>query len=93
MHEDLVLPPEVQKVFDRARNLTTSVPRKHHNVPESYLRRWEENGQIRVTEVDVGRDYVTSPGRAARVAAAEKQRSTLSAQVKAGGMAAWAGRV
>jgi hypothetical protein len=64
--KDLALPPDVQKVFDEARNLTNSVPRKHHIVPASYLRRWEENGKIRVTEVETGRDFVTSPGRAAR---------------------------
>jgi Protein of unknown function (DUF4238) len=61
-----VLPADVQKIFDEARNLTVSVPRKHHLVAASYLRRWEENGRIRVTEIDEGRDYVTSPGRAAR---------------------------
>lgn len=60
------IPPEVTKLLQDARNLTASVPRKHHLVPASYLRRWEEAGALRVTEVDARRDYVTSAGKAAR---------------------------
>lgn len=62
------LPPEVEKVFNEAKNLSasSSAPRKHHLVPASYLERWAEGGQIRVTDIDAGNDYKTSPGRAAR---------------------------
>lgn len=44
----------------------TSTPRKHHLVPKSYLRRWEEGGQLRVTEIDTANSYLTSAAKAAR---------------------------
>lgn len=61
------IPPEVRKLFQDARNLSgSSAPRKHHLVPASYLRRWADRGQIRVTDVNERRDYKTSPEKAAR---------------------------
>jgi len=60
--------PDFLSLLDRARKLeSASTPRKHHLVPESYLRRWASNGQIRVTEVDARRAYLTSPTRAAKI--------------------------
>ncbi len=54
--------------MERARKAErASTPRKHHIVPESYLRRWAENGQIRVTEIDGCRTYLTSSKRAAKI--------------------------
>ncbi|MEU0646147.1 DUF4238 domain-containing protein [Streptomyces umbrinus] len=43
-----------------------SAPRKHHLVPASYLRRWEEGGKIRVTHVDRKKSHLASAGTAAR---------------------------
>lgn len=43
-----------------------SAPRKHHLVPASYLRRWEEDGKIRVTHVDQKKSHLASAGTAAR---------------------------
>lgn len=43
-----------------------SAPRKHHLIPKSYLRRWEESGKIRVTHVDQKKSHLASPGTAAR---------------------------
>ena len=48
------------------RNEAGSPARKHHLVPASYLRRWAEDGKVRVTEVDERRTYVRSPETAAR---------------------------
>ena len=60
------IPPEVQKLFDAARVMERAAPRKHHLVPAFYLRRWAENAQLRVTDVNAGHDYKTSPQKAAR---------------------------
>ncbi|WP_404948551.1 DUF4238 domain-containing protein [Streptomyces sp. ARC14] len=43
-----------------------SAPRKHHLVPASYLRRWAEDGKIRVTHVDKGKSHFSPPEKAAR---------------------------
>lgn len=43
-----------------------SAPRKHHLVPASYLRRWAEDGKIRVTQVDNEKSYLSAPEKAAR---------------------------
>lgn len=40
--------------------------RKHHLVPASYLRRWEEGGRIRVTEIDAPKTYCVRPEVAGR---------------------------
>lgn len=60
-------PPELLAFLDRARkSAANSAPRKHHLVPASYLNRWSESGQIRVTHVDEKRSYLTAPKNAAR---------------------------
>lgn len=60
-------PPGFQALLDQARrNEAGTSPRKHHLVPASYLRRWAENGQVRVTVVDERRSYLSSPETAAR---------------------------
>lgn len=60
--------PEFLALLERARKADgASTPRKHHIVPESYLRRWAEKKQIRVTEVDSCHTYLTSPTRAAKI--------------------------
>ena len=41
-------------------------PNKHHFVPKSYLKRWEESGQLQVTDVDTKVTYKTSAERAAK---------------------------
>ena len=48
------------------RSETDSTPRKHHLVPASYLRRWAESGQIRVTDVNTRHTYTTAAEKAAR---------------------------
>lgn len=54
------------EVFEQARkNEGPSAQRKHHLVPASYLRRWQQGGQIRVTELGI-KSYKTSPEKAAR---------------------------
>jgi hypothetical protein len=58
---------EFQAILDRARRNEASAPRKHHVVPASYLRRWAEENRVRVTEVDTGTSYETSPLKAARI--------------------------
>ncbi|WP_196811029.1 DUF4238 domain-containing protein [Arthrobacter sp. 35W] len=59
--------PEIQALVAKARNNEKSAPRKHHVVPASYLRRWTENKQLRVTNVDEQRSWTTAAERAARV--------------------------
>lgn len=60
--------PAVVRLLERARRLAESgsAPRKHHLVPRSYLKRWAEDGLIRVTDVRQCFDYTTSPANAAR---------------------------
>ncbi|QOT19444.1 DUF4238 domain-containing protein [Paenarthrobacter sp. YJN-5] len=42
--------------------------RKHHVVPNSYLRRWSKpSGRVQVCDVATGKSYATSPATAARV--------------------------
>jgi hypothetical protein len=62
------LPGGVRELVDAAiaMDASRSTPRKHHLVPKSYLRRWEESGQLRVTEIDTGNSYQTSAAKAAR---------------------------
>ncbi len=60
-------PPEVERLFDEARTTARGTPpRKHHLVPASYLRRWEERGRLRVTEIDGRKSYLTAAAQAAR---------------------------
>ncbi len=61
-------PPELVELINRARKAEGhSEPRKHHLVPASYLRRWRDvNNQVRVTQVDERRSWVTAPEKAAR---------------------------
>ena len=59
--------PQVRALFDAARQLELDSPRKHHLVPEFYLRRWaNEDDRIRVTEVEDHHSYVTNVNKAAR---------------------------
>ena len=60
--------PDVVRLVEQARRLadSESAPRKHHLVPRSYLKRWAEDEKIRVTDVEKGTDYKTSPAKAAR---------------------------
>lgn len=62
------LPEDVRRVLESARrNELGSPPRKHHLIPASYLRNWEEEGRIRVTHVDEDRrTYCTAAAKAAR---------------------------
>lgn len=53
-------------MFEAAKRNEKAAPRKHHVVPDMYLRSWAVDGRIRVTETDTKRTWVTSPGRAAR---------------------------
>lgn len=50
----------------RANEEGGSRPRKHHLVPRSYLKRWEDGQQLRVTEVDSRKSFLTSAAKAAR---------------------------
>jgi len=58
---------ELEAFLERARRNEVSAPRKHHLVPASYLDRWAEDGRVRVTQVEDGTSYETSPGKAARI--------------------------
>jgi hypothetical protein len=42
-----------------------SAARRHHLVPVFYLTRWADSGKIRVTNIDEGKSWVTSPKKAA----------------------------
>jgi len=42
-----------------------SAARRHHLVPEFYLKHWADDGKIRVTNVDESRSWVTTPNKAA----------------------------
>lgn len=44
---------------------TRSAARRHHLVPVFYLTRWADSGKIRVTNIDEGKSWVTSPKKAA----------------------------
>lgn len=60
------IPSEVRAIFEQAvKNAEGTPPRKHHLVPASYLRRWAEDGKVRVTVVDEGRSYLSAPETAA----------------------------
>ena len=58
----------VEEFFEKARKLeTSSPPKKHHLVPEFYLRRWaNENDRVRVTNIDDRHSYVVNVEKAAR---------------------------
>lgn len=59
--------PEIRALVDKALRNGKSAPRKHHVVPASYLRRWAEDNQIRVTNVDEKRSWLTAAEKAARI--------------------------
>lgn len=42
-----------------------SAPRRHHLVPVFYLKQWADDGKIRMTEIDKGKSWITTPRRAA----------------------------
>ena len=58
--------PDIAALLSRARQNEKNPPRKHHIVPASYLRRWTEDRQLRVTEIDAARTWVTTAEKAAR---------------------------
>lgn len=61
------VPAELRAIFNQAvKNAEGTPPRKHHLVPASYLRRWAEDGKVRVTVVDENRSYLSAPETAAR---------------------------
>lgn len=58
---------EIYRLLEQARrNAAGSPPKKHHLVPASYLRRWAEDSKVRVTVVDEGHSYLSTPDKAAR---------------------------
>jgi len=64
---DPVVAAKAAEVFEAARkNALGTPPRKHHLVPASYLGRWAEDGQVRVTVIDEPRTYTVAPDKAAR---------------------------
>lgn len=65
--QDDVDTPEIRALVTKARRNEKSAPRKHHVVPASYLRRWTENKQLRVTNVDEGRSWTSAAEKAARI--------------------------
>lgn len=58
--------PDIVALIAKAKRNEKNPPRKHHVVPASYLRRWTEERQLRVTEVDKGRSWTTTAEKAAR---------------------------
>lgn len=61
------VPQALEQLVDEARrNEGGTPPRKHHLVPASYLRRWAESDQIRVTVIDESHSFRTAPAKAAR---------------------------
>jgi hypothetical protein len=58
--------PDVAALVARARQNEKNPPRKHHIVPGSYLRRWTEGRQLRVTEIDEHKTWITTAEKAAR---------------------------
>lgn len=62
-------PPLAEAAAARAASMTATnnEPTKHHLVPRFYLERWAVDGQIRVLDLERGRNaYDTSPERAAK---------------------------
>jgi hypothetical protein len=57
----------LRELLDEARQSgqSTSAQRRHHIVPSFYLKRWADDGKLRVTEIDERRSWVTTPRRAA----------------------------
>jgi hypothetical protein len=52
----------VAQLFEQARKIEAAHGgRKQHLVPASYLRRWAEDGRVRVTEVETRHSYVAKP--------------------------------
>lgn len=60
------LPDEVAKLFARAKAAEANPPRKHHLVPSSYLRSWERDGKLRVTDLERGGSWLTPAKKALR---------------------------
>lgn len=59
--------PAIQALVTKAINNEKTPPRKHHVVPASYLRRWTEAKQLRVTNVDEVNSWTCAPEKAARI--------------------------
>lgn len=58
--------PDIVALIGKAKRNEKNPPRKHHVVPASFLRRWTEERQLRVTEVDEGRSWITTAEKAGR---------------------------
>ena len=58
--------PDIVALVAKAKQSEKDPPRKHHVVPASYLRRWTEGRQLRVTEIDQARSWITTAEKAAR---------------------------
>ncbi len=59
-------PHELSELVQQAIRNEGAAPRKHHLIPAVYLRRWESDGLLRVTDVDQRHSYLTSAANAAR---------------------------
>ncbi|WP_196804089.1 DUF4238 domain-containing protein [Marmoricola sp. URHB0036] len=60
---------KVADLFERARKIEANRGgRKQHLVPASYLHRWTEDGQVRVTDVESRRSYCARPETVGREA-------------------------
>lgn len=58
---------KVAEIFERARTMEANRGgRKQHLVPASYLRRWAEGDQVRVTEVATRHSYCAKPDKIGR---------------------------
>lgn len=57
---------EVANLFARAKAAEANPPRKHHLVPSSYLRSWERDGKLRVTDLERGSSWLTPAKKALR---------------------------
>jgi hypothetical protein len=57
----------LRELIDEARRSgeSRSAARRHHLVPVFYLKRWADDGKIRVTDIDAGKSWVTTPKKAA----------------------------
>ncbi len=65
MDED-ELHAELSELVEQAVRNEGAAPRKHHLIPTFYLRRWEADGLLRVTDVDQRHSFLTSAANAAR---------------------------
>jgi hypothetical protein len=64
--DDDELHSELSELVQQAISNEGAAPRKHHLIPAFYLRCWEAEGLLRVTDVDQRHSYLTSAANAAR---------------------------